>query len=64
MKVRVNKLCFVGGARRKPGDVIEYTGKLSDWMEPVDEVEPRKVRKARALDAIQPAIEAEGTDDI
>lgn len=36
MKVRITKPCFLKGRRYRGGEIINWDGKLSSWMEPVD----------------------------
>jgi hypothetical protein len=57
MKVKVHEDCFIGGSFRFAGSIVEYDGKLSKWMEPVDvqpvvEVEPRRPRKSKEDDVL------------
>lgn len=51
MKVRAKVLCFVGGSRRRPGDVFEWDGPVSKHLEVVAEPpkeEPKKKGRGKA----------------
>lgn len=37
--VKAKEMCFIGGSRRRPGQVFEYRGKkLPKYLEPVEEM--------------------------
>lgn len=40
MKYRVTELCFLGGSRRRAGEIVEWDGKPARWMVPIEEEKP------------------------
>lgn len=37
MRVKTDRRCFVDNMLRESGDIFDYSGKLADWMTPVDQ---------------------------
>jgi hypothetical protein len=53
MRVKANSNCFVGGARRRPGDVFEVpAGIKSKHFDPVVEAEKPKAEKKPAKETL------------
>lgn len=50
MLVRAKETCFVGGARRRQGQVFEYDGKVEGPIEPADGSAPPPQKKAKEED--------------